>query len=382
MNQLTLPDEAQVLAPMTKDEARQCVDAINNHLSEARELIYDLYTRDGWKALGYRNWTDCVENEFPMSSRNVWRELASAKIEVNLLTHASVGTVSARQLEPLASLEPNAQREVWRIAQETAPTDKDGPPRLTGAHVQRTVDQWQRTRPEPRQPISQFNRTNENIEWAAWSWNPVTGCKHCCPYCYARDIANRFYPQGFEPTFHPERLSAPQNTSMMQPRWQGDIGYKGVFVCSMADLFGKWVPQEWIDAVLDAVRQAPQWNFLFLTKNPRRLTEIQWPENTWVGATVDRQARVEETEEAFAQIDAGVLFVSCEPLLERITFQNLGLFDWLIVGGQSASSTMKAFQPEWGWVEDLLWQARNTGCGPRKVYFKTNLKSRPREYPL
>ena len=79
MNQLTLPDEAQVLAPMTKDEARQCVDAINNHLSEARELIYDLYTRDGWKALGYRNWTDCVENEFPMSSRNVWRELASAK---------------------------------------------------------------------------------------------------------------------------------------------------------------------------------------------------------------------------------------------------------------------------------------------------------------
>jgi pyruvate-formate lyase-activating enzyme len=26
-----------------------------------------------------------------------------------------------------------------------------------------------------------------------WSWNPVTGCLHDCPYCYARDIANRFY---------------------------------------------------------------------------------------------------------------------------------------------------------------------------------------------
>ena len=31
-------------------------------------------------------------------------------------------------------------------------------------------------------------------------------------YCYARDIANRFYPEKFEPTFHPERLAAPQNT--------------------------------------------------------------------------------------------------------------------------------------------------------------------------
>ena len=26
-----------------------------------------------------------------------------------------------------------------------------------------------------------------NIEWAKWSWNPVSGCKHDCPYCYARD---------------------------------------------------------------------------------------------------------------------------------------------------------------------------------------------------
>ena len=28
-----------------------------------------------------------------------------------------------------------------------------------------------------------FNETNENIEWAKWSWNPVTGCKFGCDYC-------------------------------------------------------------------------------------------------------------------------------------------------------------------------------------------------------
>ena len=35
-----------------------------------------------------------------------------------------------------------------------------------------------------------FNRTNDNIEWAIWTWNPVTGCKGDCSYCYARDIAS------------------------------------------------------------------------------------------------------------------------------------------------------------------------------------------------
>ena len=30
------------------------------------------------------------------------------------------------------------------------------------------------------------------IEWADATWNPVTGCLHGCPYCYARSIAQRF----------------------------------------------------------------------------------------------------------------------------------------------------------------------------------------------
>lgn len=48
-----------------------------------------------------------------------------------------------------------------------------------------------------------FNRTNEMVDWAWWTWNPVTGCLHTCEYCYARDIAHRYYPEKFEPTFRP-----------------------------------------------------------------------------------------------------------------------------------------------------------------------------------
>uniref|UniRef100_A0A7V4G8M6 DUF5131 family protein n=1 Tax=Desulfobacca acetoxidans TaxID=60893 RepID=A0A7V4G8M6_9BACT len=220
-----------------------------------------------------------------------------------------------------------------------------------------------------------FNRTNDNIKWASWTWNPVTGCKHGCPYCYARDIAARFYGNGgFEPRFHPERLHAPVNTK--PPKTGDPIGTRNVFVCSMADLFGNWVPQEWIDQVIEAVRQAPQWNFLFLTKNPARLVGIDWPHNAWVGTTVDCQARVAAAEKAFAKIKATVKFLSCEPLLEQLTFKNLKPFDWLIIGPKRVGKDHE--QPKWKWVENLLSQARKADI---QVYFKPQLLIRPREYP-
>lgn len=221
-----------------------------------------------------------------------------------------------------------------------------------------------------------FNRTNENIEWASWTWNPVTGCKHGCNYCYARDIAMRFNGS-FEPKFHRNRLTAPRNTPLPDSSFPGDFN---VFVCSMADLFGDWVPQEWIDAVLEVVRQASQWNFLFLTKNPKRLVGIDWPFNAWVGTTVDIQARVKTAEDVFRQIKAAVKFVSCEPLLEELTFSDLRVFDWVITGGcrRPGQNPKEADQPDWNWVLSLDKQARKAGC---MRYWKPNLKV-PKGFPM
>ena len=231
-------------------------------------------------------------------------------------------------------------------------------------------------------PHAVFNRTNEMVDWAKWTWNPVTGCLHSCGYCYARDIAegrtgNAPFKTGFVPTFYPERLAAPQNTKV-PANAATDIGERNVFVCSMADLFGKWVQQAWIDAVMDAVRNAPQWNFLFLTKFPQRLESIDWPANAWVGTTVDEQYRVAIAEKAFRNVNAPVKWLSCEPLRERLTFSSLDMFDWVVVGGQSRSSQEGAFQPPWEWVEHLWQQARASGC---LLYWKPNLLTRPQEYP-
>jgi protein gp37 len=243
---------------------------------------------------------------------------------------------------------------------------------------------------------AQFNSTNEMVDWAWWTWNPVTGCWHGCPYCYARDIAHRFYDTDFEPTFYPDRLNAPQNMKPMSAqRIQNEankrrvrfedalIFSKNVFTCSMSDLFGKWVPEEWILQVFESVKKSPEWNFLFLTKFPQRLQEINdklggFPDNVWVGTTVDTQSRVALAEKAFKNIDAKVKWLSIEPMLEPLNFSSLDMFDLIAIGGQSRTTKEPEFQPEWIWVEDLLAQARKSNTS---VYFKENLRSRPKELP-
>ena len=215
------------------------------------------------------------------------------------------------------------------------------------------------------------------IDWARFSWNPVTGCQHNCPYCYARDIAERFYTQKFEPSIIPDALAAPLNST--PPKEAAvDVGYKNVFTCSMADLFGKWVPREWIEAVLAVMREAKQWNFLLLTKFPQRYAEFEFPENVWLGTTVDCQARVANAERAMAKANATVKWLSIEPLLEPITM-DFSLFQWAVIGGASKSTQTPEWKPPRTWVMDVTCRAKSSGCA---VYWKANLNLDPlREFP-
>jgi protein gp37 len=146
----------------------------------------------------------------------------------------------------------------------------------------------------------------------------------------------------------------------------------------MADLFGNWVPAQWIETVLDIARQADQWNFLMLTKFPQRMAEFEFPANVWCGTTVDCQARVANAERALRRISAPVKWLSLEPLIEKIEI-DFSLAQWVVIGGASASTQTPEWKPPRRWVIDLTNRAMDAGC---KVYHKTNLNDkRLREYP-
>lgn len=289
------------------------------------------------------------------------------------------------RLLPMTPMTPK-QAEEPRDAPDLVLIDPQPKPR-GAAYL--TVDTWEGMAPTERAAALEilpsektFNRQDSrSIEWAQWSWNPVTGCRHDCPYCYARDIALRFYPQEFEPSILPERFRAPWNTRVPEAA-AGDVAFKNVFTCSMADLFGRWVPREWIETVIGIVRANPQWNFLFLTKFPKRYAEFEFPVNAWLGTSVDCQARVKNAEDAFAKIGGGTKWLSVEPLLQPLKFTRLNLFDWVVVGGASASTQTPAWVPPIDWIADLHQQARGAGC---RIYYKDNCgmeeSLRIREFP-
>ena len=191
--------------------------------------------------------------------------------------------------------------------------------------------------PYPR-PVGKatFNISNgPGVSWAAWTWNPITGCLHGCPYCYAREIATngRFsaaFPAGFTPVFHPERLAAPANTRI-PAKHRGDPGWSRVFVGSMADMYGRWVPDAWLSAVHKVMCDNPQWQYITLTKFPTRYIGLDMPAGAWVGTSVDTQARVRIAQDAFSRIDGvSVKSLSLEPLLEPLRFDGLSMFDWVV----------------------------------------------------
>lgn len=126
---------------MVFKEARECADRINAGINNVRRDVLELHDRDGWSALGYKSWTECVQREFKQAERYIFYQFKAGQIEQNLndsaksnCTIVQLGSIPEGQLRPLARLEPDQQREAWQKAVDTAPGGK-----VTAAHVANVV---------------------------------------------------------------------------------------------------------------------------------------------------------------------------------------------------------------------------------------------------
>lgn len=200
------------------------------------------------------------------------------------------------------------------------------------------------------------------IEWTDRTWNPVTGCTKIsigCAHCYAEIMAHRLnsmgvdkYANGFTPTIHDDVLDEP--LKWKQPHT--------VFVCSMADLFHDAVPFSFIDNVMDTISQARQHRYQILTKRAARMaeyfSEVDIPENVWLGVTVEAPSEISRID-SLRRLEAGIRFISCEPLVEDLGLIDLTGIDWVIVGGESGVKA-RPMKPEW--VRSVLQQADEQGA--------------------
>lgn len=167
--------------------------------------------------------------------------------------------------------------------------------------------------------------------------NPIGGCFHDCQWimpttsnddkilaqCYAGDVAigvaQAAYPQGFRHHYwRPEKLT----------KWATVKQRRGVFVDSMSDMFGAWVPRDQILEVMSAAGVAYWHVFQSLTKNPKRLLNFiqDFPSNWWIGVSSPPNFM---NGKEMSESDRRKMFINTLTVLHSIKMVRRNLIVWL-----------------------------------------------------
>lgn len=210
-------------------------------------------------------------------------------------------------------------------------------------------------------PLRRRARTHK-IEWTEKTWNPSVGCTKIssgCKNCYAEKMAIRLqaigmegYENGFKFNPVPSRLNDPLK------RKKPTV----YFVNSMSDIFHEKMPDRYIDKIFNIIEQTPQHTYQILTKRADRMFQYlsvrAIPKNIWLGVTVDSRKEGLPRIDKLRNLQASVLFLSVEPLLEDLGKINLKNIDWVIVGGESGN---KARPMDKEWVLNIKKQCETEG---------------------
>lgn len=270
------------------------------------------------------------------------------------------------------------------------------------------------------------------ISWTDATWNPIRGCSKVsagCKNCYAEKVAARFSGPG-----------QPYEGTVRDGHWNGQIRFvpdmlaqplkwkrpRRIFVNSMSDLFHEDVPFEFIAAVFGVMAACPQHTFQLLTKRPERAVEFfEWTEanpsrysipeqcglcafnaieaagqcgtprfgpgllakndawplpNVHLGVSVEDQPTADDRIPLLLQCPAAVRFVSYEPALGPVDFDDTRdwltpvvtkpsdapRLDWIIVGGESGPEA-RPFDVAWARSTIEQCRAAGTNCFVKQV---------------
>ena len=142
-----------------------------------------------------------------------------------------------------------------------------------------------------------------------------------------------------------------------------------IFVNSMSDLFHKEIPKAHIAAVFDTMEQADWHIYQVLTKRSSLLQKFindryktgPAPAHMWFGVSVENEqatSRIAHLQKA----NAGIRFLSIEPLIAPIGKLDLDGIDWVIVGGESGRARGR-------WIAEWVIDIRNQCLAARVAFF-------------
>lgn len=171
-------------------------------------------------------------------------------------------------------------------------------------------------------------------------WNPCVGCdKFFCIYCIPsfqaqmkRQKKNCMKCYNYEPHFHEKRLN------QRLPKTEGD---QFIWPCSSGDI--SCMKEEWINAILEKVREYSERTFLFQTKDPFCLTKYDFPSNVLLGITLEtnRDEGYEKISKAPKPSERFIDFLNIEWERKIITIEPILDFDLEIL-----SEWIKRINPE------------------------------------
>lgn len=193
-----------------------------------------------------------------------------------------------------------------------------------------------------------------NIGWTDKTHNEWIGCQVVteaeCGDCYAKRWAIRHGMDVWGGLYDSDRHLT--KTHDNPRRWNREaevlaIRYK-VFCASLSDVFEPH-PQvaEARLRLWTLIEETPFLDWQILTKRPKFIRTLvpqswlqTWPGNVWIGTSVGTQAAAEKRIPYVLELDAPVIFLSCEPLVAYIrlaTYFAQRKINWLICGGYSGT---------------------------------------------